>query len=121
MFVENHSMWLGREAFSFLSTLQRFLEREFPVMSRDLISKADVPTVRKFLSLNRKKVVRPTGGLRSCLHMTIWPRDGPSAAANAVGAAEDYEMSAWTFAIASACGFWYFFILVVQAIGFTQL
>jgi ceramide glucosyltransferase len=53
--------------------------------------------------------------------MTIWPRDAPFATARAVEAAEDHEMSTWIFAIALACGSWYFFILVVQAIGFTQL
>jgi len=50
---------------------------------------------------------------------------GPSstdATADAVGiTAEDHEMSTLIFAIALACGIWYFFILVVQAIGFIQL
>jgi hypothetical protein len=53
--------------------------------------------------------------------MTVWPRNAPFAAARAVEAAADHEMSTWIFAIALACGIWYFFILVVQAIGFTQL
>jgi hypothetical protein len=53
--------------------------------------------------------------------MTVWPRNAPFAAARAVEAAADHEMSKWIFAIALACGIWYFFILVVQAIGFTQL
>ena len=53
--------------------------------------------------------------------MTLWPRDAPFATAIAVEAAEDHDMSTWTFAIAFACGIWYFFILVVQAIGFIQL
>jgi hypothetical protein len=41
---------VGEGSLSFPLTLQRFLEREFPGMSRDLFSKADLPTVRKFLS-----------------------------------------------------------------------
>jgi hypothetical protein len=53
--------------------------------------------------------------------MTVWPGDAPFATARAVEAAEDHDMSAWIFAIALAFGIWYFFILVVQAIGFTQL
>jgi hypothetical protein len=54
--------------------------------------------------------------------MTVWPPDAIFATARAVGTTEDHEeMSTWIFAIALACGIWYFFILVVQAIGFTQL
>jgi hypothetical protein len=60
-------------------------------------------------------------GPRSCLCMTGWPHNAPFATARAVEAAEDHEMSTWIFAIALACCIWYFFILVVQAIGFTQL
>jgi hypothetical protein len=44
------------------------------------------------------------------------------ATASAVGvASEKHEMSLWLFAAALACGIWYFFIILVQAIGFTQL
>jgi hypothetical protein len=32
-----------------------------------------------------------------------------------------HAMSAWVFGAALASGIWYFFILLVQAIGFTQL
>jgi hypothetical protein len=53
--------------------------------------------------------------------MTIWSRDPPLAAARAAASVDDHEMSAWIFTIALACGIWYFLLLVVQAIGFTQL
>jgi hypothetical protein len=44
------------------------------------------------------------------------------ATASAVGVAtENHEMSTGIFATALACGIWYFFILLVQAIGVTQL
>lgn len=33
----------------------------------------------------------------------------------------DRDMPTWLLAVASACGIWFFFILVVQAIGTTQL
>jgi hypothetical protein len=39
----------------------------------------------------------------------------------AVVTIQDHEMSTWIFAIAVACGIWYFFILMVQAIGFIQM
>ncbi|TVY13065.1 Ceramide glucosyltransferase [Lachnellula arida] len=41
--------------------------------------------------------------------------------ARAVEAAEQNAMETWTFGIALACGIWYFFIVLVQAIGSTQL
>jgi ceramide glucosyltransferase len=53
--------------------------------------------------------------------MTLWPRDAPFATAIAVEPAEDHDMSTWIFAIALACGIWYFLLLLVQAIGFIQL
>jgi hypothetical protein len=54
--------------------------------------------------------------------MRIVSFDPSVATAGAVGiAAEDHEMSTWIFGIALACGIWYFLVLVVQAIGFTQL
>jgi hypothetical protein len=46
---------------------------------------------------------------------------GPVAAASAVVTAQYHEMSTLLFTIALVCGIWYFFILLVQAIGFTQL
>jgi len=45
----------------------------------------------------------------------------PVATASAVVTAQYHEMSTLLFAIAVVCGIWYFFILLVQAIGFTQL
>ena len=54
--------------------------------------------------------------------MGVFDPSSTVATADAVEiAAEDHEMSTLIFAIALACGIWYFFILVVQAIGFTQL
>ena len=43
------------------------------------------------------------------------------ATAVAVVATEGHEISMWIYAIALACGAWYMFLLIVQAIGFTQL
>ena len=43
------------------------------------------------------------------------------ATASAVEATAPHAMSAWVFGAALASGIWYFFILLVQAIGFTQL
>jgi ceramide glucosyltransferase len=34
---------------------------------------------------------------------------------------DDHDMSMWLFTIALAGGVWYFLILIIQAIGFTQL
>ena len=36
-------------------------------------------------------------------------------------ATPSHAMSAWVFGAALGSGIWYFFILLVQAIGFTQL
>jgi hypothetical protein len=48
--------------------------------------------------------------------------DSSGPAADAVGIASDEDvMPSWIFAIASACGIWYFFILLVQAIGAIQM
>jgi ceramide glucosyltransferase len=46
-----------------------------------------------------------------------------AATARAVESAEQNAMETepWIFAVALACGIWYFFILLVQGIGFTQL
>lgn len=53
--------------------------------------------------------------------MTLRPRDSSVATAAAVVAATGHDMPTWLFAIALACGIWYLFIVLVQAIGFTQL
>ena len=53
--------------------------------------------------------------------MTIDSLNSVAATARAVETAEQNEMEPWIFAIALACGVWYFFILLVQGIGFTQL
>ena len=53
--------------------------------------------------------------------MTIGTSEFPVATAVAVVAAEGHEMSTWIYILALASGGWYIFILVVQAIGFTQL
>lgn len=48
--------------------------------------------------------------------------NGPSgSAARAVDNSGQDAMETWIFAIGLACGIWYFFILLVQGIGFTQL
>jgi hypothetical protein len=53
--------------------------------------------------------------------MTIVSKGSSVATAKAVVATEDNEMSTVMFGIALACGVWYFFILLVQGIGSTQL
>jgi hypothetical protein len=53
--------------------------------------------------------------------MTIGSSASLVDAAAAVVTIEDHEMSTWIFAVAVACGIWYFLILVVQAIGFIQM
>ncbi|TVY81342.1 Ceramide glucosyltransferase [Lachnellula suecica] len=54
--------------------------------------------------------------------MSIRSPNSAVAAAHAVGAtAEQNAMETCTLAIALACGIWYFFILLVQGIGFAQL
>jgi hypothetical protein len=45
----------------------------------------------------------------------------PVATTEAVVSAEYHEMSTLLFIVALACGIWFFFIVLVQAIGFTQL
>ena len=45
----------------------------------------------------------------------------PFVTASAVEATAPHAMSAWVLGAALASGIWYFFILLVQAIGFTQL
>lgn len=106
---------------SFLKFLRtaKILKREFPAGSREL--QLQSPTLLRNFCRSIRRSLCYHRGFRFRLRMTVWPRDAPFATARAVEAAEDHDMSAWIFAIALACGIWYFLILVVQAIGFTQL
>ena len=106
----------GGKLFAF--EIEKIISKRFSLVPQ---SARDIILFLAFLVALSQKRSGVTHGKKNCVRMTIVPRDSSVATAGTVVAAGDYEMSTWIFAIALACGIWYFFILVVQAIGFTQL
>ena len=85
--------------------------RASPANSRCLFRRLCRDKLEANISLKNKVLSR----------MKISLRFTPVATPGAVVSAGHHEMSWWVFAIALACGIWYFFILVVQVIGFIKL
>jgi hypothetical protein len=110
--------WWSNVGSLFLLNLEKIISKRFSLVPQ---SARDMILFLAILVALSQKSSGATHGKENCVRMTIVPRDSPVATAGTVVAAGDHEMSTWIFAIALACGIWYFFILVVQAIGFTQL